>query len=204
MKLSRNSLNVSFGERKSSRRFSIPLPRSLKSKIAGSANAKTEKDAKKMSREDYLSNLDQRIQSSVANKKQQKIRITERIKSLPCTSYFSSNHILINNERVAVHLPPLVRKREIDNEARKHAEIEAAKGHTFHSGESDCYKDNPDEIQNVGKVIGRGKSMRDAHQNIMDLVSNRRCVLNPTFTTMGTGSMKGEGGMLYVCYVFQT
>eukprot|EP00957_Ditylum_brightwellii_P161474 12294915-Ditylum_brightwellii.AAC.1 len=48
-----------------------------------------------------------------------------RSKSLPGTWYYSSNHILINDERVERKISPLTRRRDLDEKAREQAEMMA-------------------------------------------------------------------------------
>mmetsp|Transcript_20851 Transcript_20851/g.27456 ORF Transcript_20851/g.27456 Transcript_20851/m.27456 type:complete len:184 (+) Transcript_20851:159-710(+) len=171
--------------------------------IRGLLNAGSKKQPKRPSREEYLSQLDQKIQCKVFDRIQQRRHSAERRRISPNTSYFASNHILINNERTAIGLPTLMRDQKRDAEARSHASIMAGKRRLFHSGLTDYYKQTPSKEQPVGETIGSGKTINIAHQDMMGSVEARRCILNSEYKTMGTGSVKGDDGILYVCYIFR-
>ena len=111
---------------------------------------------------------------------------------LPSTSYFASNHILINRERMKRGLRPLSRNSTMDDLARDHAnKMAASKG---------C---SPIQTTFVGNVV-RGESIRSIHKITMQHKDGRERfnILNPYFQDFGVGTCKGEDGMLYMCQLF--
>ena len=108
------------------------------------------------------------------------------------TSYFASNHVLINRERMKRGLRPLSRNTAMDVLARKSAEAMA---------ESNGL--NPLKTTYVGNVL-RGETIRSIHRSTMLQKQGRERLnlLNPFFQDFGVGTCKGEDGMLYMCQLF--
>ncbi|VEU34873.1 unnamed protein product [Pseudo-nitzschia multistriata] len=108
------------------------------------------------------------------------------------TSYFASNHVLINRERMKRGLRPLTRNVAMDQLARKNAEAMAK------SKKCKCL-----ETTYVGNVI-RGESIRSIHQSVMLQKQGRERanILNPYFQDFGVGTSKSEDGELYMCQLF--
>merc|ERR1712166_523008 len=108
------------------------------------------------------------------------------------TSYFASNHVLINRERMKRGLRPLSRNVAMDVLARKSAEA---------MSESNGL--NPLRTTYVGNVL-RGESIRSIHRSTMLKKEGRERgnLLNPYFQDFGVGTSKGEDGMLYMCQLF--
>jgi uncharacterized protein YkwD len=111
---------------------------------------------------------------------------------LPSTSYFASNHILVNRERMKRGLRPLNRNRAMDDLAREHAAKMASS-----SGKA------PLATTFVGNVL-RGASIRAIHRATMIERDGRERynILNPYFQEFGVGTAKGHDGMLYMCQLF--
>lgn len=108
------------------------------------------------------------------------------------TSYFASNHVLINRERMKRGLRPLTRNVAMDELARKSAE--AMSSTCGLSALPTTY---------VGNVL-RGETIRSIHRSTM-LQKNgreRQNLLNPYFQDFGVGTNKGDDGMLYMCQLF--
>lgn len=108
------------------------------------------------------------------------------------TSYFASNHVLVNRERMKRGLRPLSRNVAMDNLARKSAEAMAAsKGLNAHP------------TTYVGNVL-RGDSIRSIHRATMLQKQGRERanILNPYFQDFGVGTCKGDDGQLYMCQLF--
>jgi len=108
------------------------------------------------------------------------------------TSYFASNHVLINRERMKRGLRPLTRNVAMDELARKSAEAMA----------STCGLSALPTTY-VGNVL-RGETIRSIHRSTM-LQKNgreRQNLLNPYFQDFGVGTNKGDDGMLYMCQLF--
>ena len=111
---------------------------------------------------------------------------------LPSTSYFASNHVLVNRERMKRGLRPLTRNLKMDELAREHAQKMA-----------DSAGVTPIQTTFVGNVL-RGESIRSIHKATM-LSSEgreRHNLLNPYFQDFGVGTAKGKDGMLYMCQLF--
>jgi hypothetical protein len=108
------------------------------------------------------------------------------------TSYFASNHVLVNRERMKRGLRPLTRNIAMDEMARAAAQAMSAT-----EGKS------PLPATYVGNVL-RGESIRAIHRAIMQNKEGRERhnVLSPYFQEFGIGTSKGKDGMLYICQLF--
>jgi len=108
------------------------------------------------------------------------------------TSYFASNHVLINRERMKRGLRPLTRNVPMDELARNCAEKMAVC--TGLQGLPTTY---------VGNVL-RGDTIRSIHRSTMLQKQGRERanILNPYFQDFGVGTCKGKDGMLYMCQLF--
>lgn len=108
------------------------------------------------------------------------------------TSYFASNHVLVNRERMKRGLRPLTRNIAMDTLARESAEAMADSAGTA-----------PLRTTYVGNVL-RGESIRAVHRAVMlnKQGRERANMLNPYFHDFGVGTAKGNDGMLYVCQLF--
>jgi len=108
------------------------------------------------------------------------------------TSYFASNHVLVNRERMKRGLRPLTRNVAMDTLARESAEAMA-------SSEGSA----PLRTTYVGNVL-RGESIRAVHRAVVlnKQGRERANMLNPYFQDFGVGTAKGKDGMLYVCQLY--
>lgn len=108
------------------------------------------------------------------------------------TSYFASNHVLVNRERMKRGLRPLCRNIAMDDLARKSAEKMA---------ESNGKESIPTTY--VGNVL-RGETIRSIHRSTMLQKAGRERtnILNPYFQDFGVGTCKGADGTLYMCQLF--
>lgn len=130
-------------------------------------------------------------------------RIMARSRQLPSTWYFSSNHVMVNQERTKRVMAPLVRLRELDEIAREHAERMASENALFHS--------TPDELQSkfnrpsrrLGENVKRGDTIRKIHEAMMKDVSDKINILDRRYTHMGMATARGSDGNLYLCQVFR-
>eukprot|EP00535_Pseudo-nitzschia_heimii_P000191 CAMPEP_0197184870 /NCGR_PEP_ID=MMETSP1423-20130617/10750_1 /TAXON_ID=476441 /ORGANISM="Pseudo-nitzschia heimii, Strain UNC1101" /LENGTH=551 /DNA_ID=CAMNT_0042635801 /DNA_START=327 /DNA_END=1982 /DNA_ORIENTATION=- len=118
--------------------------------------------------------------------------IQYREEEIHSTSYFASNHVLINRERMKRGLRPLTRNVPMDQLARKVAETMA---------ESSGLEALPTTY--VGNVL-RGENIRAIHRSTMLQKQGRERanILNPYFQDFGVGTCKGKDGMLYMCQLF--
>lgn len=108
------------------------------------------------------------------------------------TSYFASDHVLINRERMKRSIKPLNRNIAMDNLARKIAEeMAVAKGLT------------PLTTTYVGNVL-RGDNIRSIHRSTMmnKEGQERKNILNVYFQEMGVGTCLGDDELLYICQLF--
>ena len=108
------------------------------------------------------------------------------------TSYFASNHVLINRERMKRGLRPLVRNSKMDELAREHSKKMA-----------ECSGCTPIQTTFVGNVM-RGESIRSIHKITMANKQGRERynLLNPYFQEFGIGTAQGKDGQLYLCQLF--
>jgi uncharacterized protein YkwD len=130
------------------------------------------------------------------------------------TWYYSSNHVLVNRERIMKGIPPLKRNTALDELARSVAQTFANRNMTS----STLYqRHQPDPMTMAltdapadavaGNII-LGGSIRDIHQRMMQfgivpLASKERSnILNPNFTDFGMGTAKNKDDKLYLCQFF--
>jgi len=108
------------------------------------------------------------------------------------TSYFASNHVLVNRERMKRGLRPLTRNIAMD---------ELARGVAQTMSENEGKTSLPATY--VGNVL-RGESIRAIHRAVMVNKEGRERlnILNPYFQDFGVGTSKGKDGMLYICQLF--
>ena len=110
------------------------------------------------------------------------------------TWYFSSNHVLVNRERVERGIPALRRSIRLDELARDHAQKLA-------ESEVDTMK-SP-----IPGNTFRGHSIRQIHHATMSQegqCKERENILNPDFNEFGMATKKGTDGLLYLVQFFDT
>jgi uncharacterized protein YkwD len=130
-------------------------------------------------------------------------RVLQRSRQLPTTWYYSSNHVMVNQERCRRVVAPLTRLAELDAIAHDHAVAMASADRLFHS--------NPVELRNkfsrpsrrMGENVASGDSIRDIHKKMMKTKSDRNNILHRSYTNMGMATAKGKNGTLYLCQVFR-
>mmetsp|Transcript_25216 Transcript_25216/g.62137 ORF Transcript_25216/g.62137 Transcript_25216/m.62137 type:complete len:202 (-) Transcript_25216:99-704(-) len=108
------------------------------------------------------------------------------------TWYFSSNHVLVNQERVEKGLSPLHRSRDLDEKARDLAKVSASK----------CkLKKIPKTLK--GNVF-RGTTIREIHYDMMVKEGReQKKILSKKYNTFGMGTHKGDDGFLYLVQLFE-
>jgi uncharacterized protein YkwD len=129
---------------------------------------------------------------------------SETITTLPSTDTYSSNHILVNRERVFRGVAPLQRCRHLDDLATVHAKEMADQMDLFHSGT--CA-----EVQYrlksriVGENVQCGPDIRSMHTASMSMHghTNRVNILSNQLNQFGMGTAKGEDGYLYMVQLFR-
>ena len=131
-------------------------------------------------------------------------KIVARSRRLPGTWYYSSNHVLVNQERSGHVVAPLIRMVELDRLARIHAE-QIADEQTLRHIEPDilrwALKDIPH--RRLGENVATGDTVRSIHNDMMNTLSNRNNILDRRFTHFGMGTALGENGELYLCQIFR-
>ena len=131
-------------------------------------------------------------------------KIVARSRKLPGTWYFSSNHVLVNQERTRRTMAPLIRMVELDRLARIHAEQIAEEEELRHV-DADALryalKDIP--YRRLGENVARGKDIRSMHSDMMSTLSNKNNIVDRRYTHMGMGTAVGKNGELYLCQIFR-
>jgi len=126
---------------------------------------------------------------------------TKRL-TVPANWYYSSNHILINQERARRSITPLVRSSELDDEARRQAEQMALKEKLLYTKQSKVKVRLSVPFQHFGENVASGKSVRSVHSFFVQSSLEKSNMLNPIFKCMGVGTAKGPSDELYVCQIF--
>lgn len=123
-------------------------------------------------------------------------------RELPGTWYYSSNHIMVNKERIKRSIPALTRRIELDTLARERAATMANLGSIKHG--------RPDDIQfqigpcrRFGENVACGNSIREIHNDMVKNEADRNNMLDRRYSYMGMGTAKGEDGKLYFCQIFK-
>jgi uncharacterized protein YkwD len=124
--------------------------------------------------------------------------------TLPSTDYYSSNHVLVNNERMLRGVDPLQRCRHLDDLATVHAQEMADRLDLFHSGTcADVQYRLKSRV--VGENVMCGPDIRAMHQTSMSMHghTNRINILSNQLNQFGMGTAKGEDDYLYMVQLFR-
>jgi len=159
-------------------------------------------DADAQTSERSFSSISDTSSTSLASPRSSKSSGSSR--QYPPVSYFSSIHVMVNEERFMRLANPLVRSPELDSVAREQAEAMAERDKLFHSDPSLLL-----QLQNVtgtahrfGENVGKGRTVRDIHERMMKTRSQRNNILHGRFTHMGMATAKASDGELFLCQVF--
>jgi hypothetical protein len=128
--------------------------------------------------------------------------ILQRSRQLPSTWYYSSNHVMVNEERTKRVIAPLHRLSDLDTIAREQAESMAALGRLFHSDPRALCTIFNRPARRMGENVAVGENIREIHKAMMKTKSDRRNILDRRYTHFGMGTAKGVDGKLYLCQVF--
>lgn len=130
--------------------------------------------------------------------------ISARSRQLPDTWYYSSNHILVNQERARRTIAPLTRMIGLDVIARWHAD-QMALQEKVHYLDLRKLRLALKELSNrrLGVNVQKGESIRSIHGVMMKTPSNKNNILDRKFTHMGMGTAVGRDGKLFLCQVFR-
>ena len=125
--------------------------------------------------------------------------------NIPSPGYFSSNHVLVNRERIFKGLKPLKRCIRLDELARIHAETMARQQKVTSSVAT--VKQLQDKLgsMRVGENTLRGDTIRGIHCEMMKSANQPQCranVLASNFTKFGMGTALGKDGKLYLVQLF--
>jgi hypothetical protein len=124
------------------------------------------------------------------------------------TWYYSSNHVLVNRERVERGIPALRRRIHLDELARDHAQKLADEGGVTATMKSLLIPGTATmkSLLIPGNIF-RGHSIRQIHQETMcrdGQCNERENILNPAFTEFGMATKKGTDGLLYLVQFFDS
>ena len=126
-----------------------------------------------------------------------------RSRQLPSTWYYSSNHILVNQERSKRYVAPLVRMHELDTIARAHAEAMASEGRLFHTDPVDLQTKLNKPARRLGANVAKGETIRDIHRGMMQTLSDMNNIIDRRYTNMGMATARGANGEIYLCQIFR-
>jgi uncharacterized protein YkwD len=148
--------------------------------------------------------------------------ITKSRNAIPQTSYYSSNHLMVNRARAmapGVVLNPLYRSRYLDFLAQAHAadlaencelqvvpNLESLLLSTSKKEDAVNQNANANAALVVGQNVQRGTSIRQMHESVMNSSgqdSRRSNILRPTFSEFGMATALGRDGKLYMVQLFR-
>ena len=140
----------------------------------------------------------------ITNEAQELGTIIARGRKLPGTWYYSSNHVLVNQERTRRTMKPLIRMRILDEIARIHAELIAAEEELRHV-DADALRYALQNIpyRRLGENVARGNNVRSIHNDMMSTLSNKNNIVDRRFTHFGMGTAVGKDGEIYLCQIFR-
>ena len=126
-------------------------------------------------------------------------------KRLPtvCPGFVSSNHVLVNKERTALHLPALTRRVELDELAREFASAMAKNGNLRQSPPMMDMEDLIQPCETFGVNVACGASIQEIHEKMLQNPSERNKMVDRRYSHMGMGTAKGKNGKLYLCQIFK-
>lgn len=130
-------------------------------------------------------------------------KLLAKSRFLPTTGHYASNHVMINQERTRRIAAPLKRLRELDEIAREQARKMASARRLFHSTPEELSAKFQRPSRRLGENVGCGESIHDIHKDMMKNRANKNNILDRRYTHMGTASLKGSDGKLYICQVFR-
>jgi hypothetical protein len=132
-------------------------------------------------------------------------RIMLRSRKLPKNNgYYSSNHVMINNERTKRMIPPLKRIPDMDELAREQAKLMAADNRLYHRDPADLTEKLGQQCGcRIGENATRGSNVQAIHNAMMDSRADRNNIIDRRFTCMGIGTAKAADGTLYLCQLFR-
>lgn len=130
-------------------------------------------------------------------------QVMARSKDLPGTWYYSSNHVMVNNERRNRMVAPLRRLEELDALARAHAQAMADANRLHHADPQHLCTTFARLTRMMGENVAVGDSIREMHAQMMQNRTHQMNILHRGYTHFGMGTAKGADGRLYLCQLFR-
>ncbi|CAB9501713.1 expressed unknown protein [Seminavis robusta] len=136
---------------------------------------------------------------------QRNLNITmARAKELPKTSFFTSNHVMVNRIRAKRNVPPLRRSPELDEVARWHAQQMAAKEESaFHPDPADVVARLGKPSRRIGSNVTKGQSTQHMHGKMLEKRGDYNNMIDRRYISFGMGTAKGPDGELYMCQIYR-
>jgi hypothetical protein len=129
-------------------------------------------------------------------------QIMVKDRQLPGTWEYSSNHILVNSERIRRNAHALTRRIELDALARERAEQMAKNGKVHHGAPEDIqFRLHP--CRRFGENVASGASIRSIHGDMVRNKADLNNMLDRRYIFMGMGTARSDDGTLYLCQIFK-
>lgn len=146
-------------------------------------------------------------------------RAMQKARKLPRSSYFSSNHMMINRERFICATAPLTRSTKLDTLARAHAEQLLAQQKVEHLETSQKTTDSTtiqllhidpavleaqlsgESWHRIGSNVKTGTTLKKMHREMMRTNAQRNNIIDRRFSEMGVGVARGKNGLI-LCQLF--
>jgi hypothetical protein len=126
-----------------------------------------------------------------------------RSRHLPGTCYYSSNHVMVNQERTKRMIAPLVRMRELDEIAREHVDAMARENRAFHSNPNFVRMSFHRPAHRLGENVAKGSSIRAIHEAMLATRSDYNNIADRRYTHLGMATAKASDGELFMCQIFR-
>ncbi len=129
--------------------------------------------------------------------------VLARSSQLPTTWYYSSNHVLVNQERIKRMIAPLVRMRELDEIARENVDAMASENRASHSDPNFLKMRFKRPARRLGENVAKGSSIRAIHEAMMETRSDSNNIADCRYTHMGMATARASDGDLFMCQIFR-
>jgi hypothetical protein len=129
--------------------------------------------------------------------------IMARSRHLPTTWYYSSNHVMVNQERIKHRIAPLVRMRELDEIARENVDEMASENRAAHSDPNFLKMRFQRPARRLGENVAKGSSIRKIHEAMMETRSDSNNIIDRRYTHMGMATARASDGELFICQIFR-
>jgi hypothetical protein len=129
-------------------------------------------------------------------------QIMVKDRQLPGTWDYSSNHILVNGERIRRNAHALTRRIELDALATERAELMAKEGKVHHGAPEDIqFRLYP--CRRFGENVASGASIRSIHRDMVRNEADFNNMMDRRYIYMGMGTARSKDGTLYLCQIFK-